>query len=62
MCKGIVGLIFGHKYKPVITKSAAKMPENMTNIRGSNNILDNFRDETFNGVICARCGDRKWQS
>lgn len=62
MCKGIVGFIFGHKYKPVITKSAVKIPEQMTKLTGAKGVFDNFRDETFNGVICTRCGDRKWQS
>lgn len=59
MCKGIVGLIFGHNYKPVMTKSAAKLPDSLTQLRGSKDIFDNFRDETFHGLICTRCGDIK---
>lgn len=58
MCKGIIGLIFGHKYKPVITKSAAKLPDNISHLKGQN-ALDPFRDETFNGIVCERCGDIK---
>lgn len=59
MCKGIVGLIYGHNYKPVVIKSAAKIPPNLTEVRGDKNLFDEFRDEIFQGIICTRCGDIK---
>ena len=49
--------IFGHKYKPVITKSAAQFPPNVTKI--GYEAMKLLRDETFNGVYCERCGSVK---
>ncbi len=54
--------IFGHKYKPAITKSACKLGE----ISGSSisqaalvSLMDGAREQTFEGVYCQRCGDIK---
>ncbi len=54
--------IFGHRYKPVVTKSGAKIGEiNAQSITQSalDSLVDSTRDQTFNGVYCVRCGDIK---
>lgn len=60
-CVGLLGRIFGHKYVPVITRSAVRL--NSLEARGNqeavNAWLDNYRDQTFSGCVCQRCGDIK---
>ncbi len=61
-CDGVMGFIFGHKYIPVIVKSAAKNPNiEIDNISSSGmcDVIDKFRDETYGGLYCARCGETK---
>lgn len=61
-CNGVMGFIFGHKYRTIIVKSAAKhgafqaesMPESCLC-----DMLDKFRDETYSGLYCSRCGETK---
>jgi len=56
-CSGLVGRIFGHKFRPVVTLGAptvgvtGQMCE-ATAIR----ILNNSKPEVFHGCICQRCG------
>ena len=59
MCKGVAGLLFGHKYKTVITKSAASLPPTLTGVRGFEVVefVEAFRNETFHAIFCQRCGE-----
>ena len=56
-CHGILGKLFGHSFKPVIAKSAVKLP---TRIEGTpsfvSRTLDAHRDEDYRGLYCKRCG------
>lgn len=59
-CTGIMGWIFGHSYRPVITKSAAKsVPPMEGSAYVAGKIIDMYRDETFHGIVCKRCGKVK---
>lgn len=55
-CKGFIGLIFGHKFKPIITKSAAKIPANASEV--GSNFAETLRDEHYHGIVCLRCGEK----
>jgi hypothetical protein len=51
--------IFGHRYKPVITRGVAEASD--LGLKGCGpddivNILNTLRKETFNGVYCENCG------
>lgn len=56
-CIGLAGRLFGRKFEPVITKSAAKFPPGKLEVTVS--MVEKFRDETFHGCICKRCGERR---
>ncbi len=61
-CSGVMGFIFGHKYIPVIVKSAAKHGAFQVERISSSELcdmFDKFRDETYGGLYCSRCGDTK---
>lgn len=53
-CTGIMGRIFGHNFRHVVTKSEAKLPHGRVEIDHS--CLDDFRAQTFHGWVCKRCG------
>ena len=54
-CNGFLGLIFVHNFRPIITKDQSKPVGSMTN--ASMDFFDKFRNETFNGIYCKRCGE-----
>lgn len=61
-CNGVMGFIFGHKYIPIIVKSAAKNAiAEVKNIPVSElcDLIDKFRNETYGGIYCTRCGETK---
>lgn len=61
-CNGVIGFIFGHKYIPVIVKSAAKhgaFQVDRMSESGLCDMIDKFRDETYGGLYCSRCGETK---
>ena len=57
-CHGIFGKIFGHSYRPAITKGAPSA--NLGAMEGSGSaiieMLNSTRPETFHGIYCKRCG------
>lgn len=55
-CKGLIGLIFGHKFKAIITKSAAKIPANASSV--GSDFAETLRDEQYHGIVCLRCGEK----
>lgn len=56
-CQGILGRLFGHSFKPVITKSAVKNPPRLEGTQSFvSRTLDAHRDETYSGLYCKRCG------
>lgn len=60
-CTGLLGKIFGHKFKSYIVKSRYKLPScDQYNIDGSESI-SKFIDAQRNiyKVICKRCGEEK---
>lgn len=56
-CTSIMGRIFGHKFKPVITSSGVM---GLGKIEGSSrfikSVMDKHRSQTYHGAICQRCG------
>lgn len=59
MCKGVAGMLFGHKFKPVVTRSAANMPAGLRNISGEGAVefMETLRDESLEALYCQRCGE-----
>lgn len=59
MCKGVAGFLFGHKFVPVITKDAAKLPDGLRSMNGAGVVefVAELRDENFHGIYCKRCGE-----
>lgn len=60
-CTGIMGLVFGHKFIPVIKKGEPKLSQVKMNIDPAwhdemMSLIDSTRPETFHGCICQRCG------
>lgn len=59
-CCGIMGRIFGHKFRPVITLSATTF--NSTGVQSKAHVVlemaDKYRNENYHGCICQRCGIR----
>lgn len=57
-CKGIMGKLFGHNFKPVVTKSKSSLE--IESVKGSlsgvSDLCDKYRDETFKCIYCTRCG------
>ena len=67
-CRGLMGLLFGHKYRPRmnsrVIKSGGVYPRpgvTMTNIASVSDMLERTRDvdhtDTYVCDVCARCGD-----
>lgn len=57
-CTGIMGSIFGHKFRPVITLSASTFNSAGVQCKAhaALEMADKYRDEIFHGCICQRCG------
>lgn len=57
-CTGLMGRIFGHKFRPVITLSATTFDS--TGVQSKAHVVlemaDKYRDENYHGCICQRCG------
>lgn len=57
-CLGLMGRIFGHKFRPIITLSATTF--NSVGVRCKAHVAlemaDKHRDESLHGCICQRCG------
>ncbi|MGZ9731193.1 hypothetical protein ACXYCF_10940 [Enterobacter hormaechei subsp. xiangfangensis] len=56
-CQGVLGKLFGHSYRPVITKGAVLAPNGLT-VSGyqAKELIDALRAETYCGLYCKRCG------
>lgn len=59
MCKGVAGMLFGHKFKHVIIRSAAQIPAGLRNINGEGAVdfMETLREETLGALYCQRCGE-----
>lgn len=59
MCKGVAGFLFGHKFKPLVIRSAATIPAGLRNISGEGAVdfMETLREESFEGLYCQRCGE-----
>lgn len=57
-CTGLMGRIFGHKFRPVITLSASKHDFSGTKCKAhvALEMADKYRSEEFHGCVCQRCG------
>lgn len=57
-CSGLMGRIFGHKFRPVITLSATRLETNGVKCKAHVilEMADKYRDESFHGCVCQRCG------
>lgn len=60
-CTGIMGWVFGHKFRPIITLSATHIPKNLSRWDFAYcsewlEMADKYRDELFHGCACQRCG------
>lgn len=57
-CQGVFGKLFGHSYRPAITRGAPnlslKTPYASIGVIGD--LIDKTRPETFHGIYCKRCG------
>lgn len=57
-CIGVLGLLFGHSYRPAITRGAPTA--NFGAMEGSGTVIirliDKTRPETYHGIYCKRCG------
>ncbi len=57
-CRGVLGFLFGHSYRPAITKGAPNL--NLKAGHGSSSdiceIIEKTRPETYHGIYCKRCG------
>ncbi|QHJ79576.1 MAG: hypothetical protein [Caudoviricetes sp.] len=57
-CTGIMGRIFGHRFRPVITLSACTFNSAGVQCKAHTalEMADKYRNEIFHGCICQRCG------
>lgn len=57
-CCGIFGHIFGHNFKPVLTKAATKFDSKGVRCKEyvALQMADKYRDEEYHGSVCSRCG------
>ncbi len=57
-CQGIFGKLFGHSYRPAITRGAPTV--NLGAMEGSSSavieVINSTRPETYHGIYCKRCG------
>lgn len=60
-CSGLIGRIFGHKFRPVITLSSSTFGSEGVTCKAyvALEMADKYRAETFHGCICQRCGATK---
>jgi hypothetical protein len=60
-CKGLFGLLFGHRFEPIVTRDA---PTNSIDIKGSLTgdnfvkMVNQLRKENYCGIYCTRCGTK----
>ncbi|GJK71898.1 hypothetical protein TUM17564_39250 [Citrobacter freundii] len=56
--RGVLGFLFGHSYRPAITRGAPAA--NLGAMEGSGmviiELIDKTSPETFHGIYCKRCG------
>ncbi|EEW3156717.1 hypothetical protein EAY14_12315 [Escherichia coli] len=57
-CQGIFGKLFGHSYRPAITRGSPSA--NLGAMEGSGGaiikVINSTRPETYHGIYCKRCG------
>ncbi|HAS1802799.1 TPA: hypothetical protein I4G93_26430 [Enterobacter hormaechei subsp. xiangfangensis] len=57
-CQGIFGKLFGHSYRPAITRGSPSA--NLGVMEGSGGaiikVINSTRPETYHGIYCKRCG------
>lgn len=57
-CQGIFGKLFGHSYRPAITRG--EPTANLGAMEGSSSavieVINSTRPETYHGIYCKRCG------
>lgn len=60
-CQGVFGKLFGHSYRPVITKGVPSLNLKVPQASSTSicEIIDKTRPETYHGVYCKRCGNVK---
>lgn len=59
-CTGIMGRIFGHSFTVVVTKGAVReAPRLEGTALYVTKTLDAHREETYHGIYCKRCGERR---
>lgn len=60
-CTGLIGLIFGHKFKPIITLGSSNFGSDGVQCKShvAMEMADKYRQQTFHGCICQRCGATK---
>ncbi|AVF16212.1 Uncharacterised protein [Enterobacter hormaechei] len=58
-CQGIFGKLFGHSYRPAITRGAPSSLK-IGEVEGSSSavieVINSTRPETYHGIYCKRCG------
>ncbi|EOV9637312.1 hypothetical protein ACN5N7_000079 [Cronobacter sakazakii] len=57
-CQGVLGKLFGHSYRPAITKGEALVNLDAKGVgsRAIIEMVDKTRKEAFHGIYCKRCG------
>lgn len=59
-CKGLAGLLFGHKYHPVfdVRPSRSLKVKNAPAASAMARIIEASADRTYLGHVCKRCGHK----
>ncbi len=57
-CSGLMGRIFGHKFRPVITRKGSLLDTSGIQCKGhvALSMAEKYRDEVFHGLACQPCG------
>ncbi len=59
-CTGLMGRIFGHNFRPVITLHSPAISDLNVNAQGKTELFEKIinatKSEAFHGCICQRCG------
>ena len=57
-CTGLMGRIFGHKFRPVITLAATTFNSSGVQCKAhvALEMADKHRAEEYHGCVCQRCG------
>ena len=59
-CTGLMGLIFGHRFRPVITLGNPTITDLNVKAKGRpetfERIINATKSEEFHGCFCQRCG------